>query len=248
MSKFGPDILSRFTAALDAMAPGRDADALAAVVNLLGRFPELDLREPLVGAKLPDIKNCPAGSRYRLLVDCESGGDPTYWVEVGSDWQVHSRREQAAPVDLAPGDMVLRPPSSAPAFTASAALAARAHAHPLRLCRAWIKECKAARQSADRAPGFDETHRLFRIEQQLTDVRTLLMLLASVNVTEVERATTIPLYQCGYYNMHLAIDMASPHWSRWVEVRRDGQHLPLGKARGQEYDIFSGHVVLRPAR
>ena len=48
--------------------------------------------------------------------------------------------------------------------------------------------------------------------------------------------------------MHLAIDMASPHWSRWVEVRRDGQHLPLGKVRGQEYDIFSGHVVLRPAR
>ncbi|HEY0135651.1 MAG TPA: hypothetical protein VGB85_16320 [Nannocystis sp.] len=242
MANFGPDMLSRFTAALAAV--DRDTDALAAALKLFDRFQDLDLHKPRVAAKLPAIEHCPAGARYRLLVDCESG-DPKYWMEIGSDWQVHARRDEPAPVDLAPGDVVLRPPSTAPAPPRSTA---GTLAHPLRLCRAWIDECKAARQVAHRAHDLDEASRLAQLAFELADARTLLTLLAGVDVTAVERATTIPYYQCGYYDVHLAIDMASSDWSRWVEVRRDGPPCPLGEARGHEYDIFSGHLVLRPAR
>ena len=243
MANYGPDVLARFTAAIDALGPGPDATALAAAVKILQTFQDLDPRKPLVAARVPELEDCPAGSRYRLLVDCESG-DPKHWMEIGSDWQVHARREQTAPADLAPGDVVLRPPSSAPA----AGPGTGALAHPLRMCRAWIDECKAARATAHRARDLDEAGRLGLMALELADARALLALLASADVTAVERAITLPFYQCGYYDVHLAIDMASPDWSHWVEVRRDGARCPLGKARGKEYDIFSGHVVIRPAR
>ena len=243
MANYGPDLLARFTAATNALDPGPDAAALAEAIKLLEQFQDLDLRKPLVSARLPGLRDYPAGSRYRLLVDCESG-DPRCWMEIGSDWKVHARREQTAPVALMPGDVVLRPPGARPG---PASQPGGALAHPLRMCRVWIDESKAARQVAHRAHDFDEANRLARMALQLADARALLLLLAGADVTAVERTITIPYYQCGYYDIHLAIDMASPDWTRWVEVRSDATHCALGEARGDEYDLFSGHTLLHPA-
>lgn len=232
MANFGPDTLARFTAA------GHDATA-----RLLDAFQELDLRKRWICAPLPDLKSSPAGSRLRLLVDCESG-DPKHWMEVGSDWQVHAKSEYTEPVDLTPNDRVLRPLSST---------ATNPHRHGgalepvIRLCREWVGECKAGRAAAGRARDLDESSRLGRQFLELQDACSLLLLLGAADVTTIERAITIPYYQCGYYDCHLAIDNGSPDWSRWVEVKRDGTLCPLGHGRGQEFDIFSGHLVLRPA-
>jgi len=234
MANFGPDTLARFTAA------GHSAAA-----KLLDAFQELDLRKRPACARLPDfIKEAsPEGSRLRLLVDCESG-DPRHWMEVGRDWQVHGRGEPTEPVDLTANDVILRPQSSP-------APGADPHAGPheplVALINPWIGECKAGRAAAGRARDVELANRLAREFLELQDARTLLRVLGSADVTAIERAITIPYYQCGYYDCHLAIDMASPDWSRWLEVKRDGTLCPLGEARGQEFDIFSGHIVLRPA-
>jgi hypothetical protein len=59
------------------------------------------------------------------------------------------------------------------------------------------------------------------------------------------RLVEIPYYQCGYYGMHLAVDLGSDDWSSWSEFTASRDAVPLGETRGSEYDIFSGHWVLR---
>lgn len=166
---------------------------------------------------LPGLDAFPKGSRYHLLVDCETS-NVAHWLEVGWDGHVH-RLGRERPLPLGPGDLVLSAP------------------------RANERERKHERIETTAIAAL---RRMTGIPEHEIDAATrLLSLLERAGVHHVERAHQLRDFQCGYYDMHLAAGGRDP--KTWREVLRDGTPGKLSSAVSKEsVDIFSGDVVVRP--
>ncbi len=242
-------IVSRLREA-QARAPEESVRAsLERAILLLTALDDDDASSTLrLAARLPSLDAFPAGSRFRLFVDCESG-NPKHWLEVGAGWVLRTgKHASVGPVDLQSGDLLLARPRGRPHPAPSVPCTPTPLLDDaIATCRALLLVTRDERNAAGRAQHSEALRAAVQAHDALTRAVETLSFCTRSGIAACTSMRKIPYYECGYYDMHLAVDCGVEDRAQWRELTTNGEACAFGDARGDELDIFSGYRLLRRA-